>query len=406
MARRTHSSMRLASWVVVAGLGVAGMPAACLYPAYTFDEPEPSGSGGSGGQGGQGGQAGQGGDGGQGGPGGAGGQGGQGGSSGTEDCLNGMDDDGDSLVDCADDECTQGHVCVPSVPFGWSGFAALFEGLPAQTPACPSTFPTVTPYEGENTLTTPSHTCSACTCGAPTGQTCDLPDEIIIQNKTCGTTPTATGKLTVPAAWTGACHGPDGYEGGQTCDNGPCNVSITSAKPTVTGGSCTPSGGEPMLTPLAWAIHGKACGDAPPGGGCGMGMVCQPKTQPPFLPGLCIYKGGDNSCPAGAFTEKHLFFEDAVDTRACSACTCGAPSGASCDATITLYSDQTLNTCTTQVTSFSAGTCANVSGNPALVGRKATITAPTGGACAASGGGQPTGALTPSNATSFCCIPP
>ncbi|RLB64980.1 MAG: hypothetical protein DRI90_03215, partial [Deltaproteobacteria bacterium] len=45
------------------------------------------------------------------------GSGGEGGS-GPEDCLNGVDDKGDNLVDCEDPKCQEGFVCVPAVPSG------------------------------------------------------------------------------------------------------------------------------------------------------------------------------------------------------------------------------------------------------------------------------------------------
>src|SRR5262245_1099528 len=48
-------------------------------------------------------------------------QGGGGSTTGSEDCLNGLDDDGDTLVDCADDDCADaGYQCI-AVPEGWTG---------------------------------------------------------------------------------------------------------------------------------------------------------------------------------------------------------------------------------------------------------------------------------------------
>jgi hypothetical protein len=192
------------------------------------------------------------------------------------------------------------------------------------------------------------------------------------------------------------------------CNGVPCNQAITSAAPTVTGGSCAATGGMANVPQASWAILGKACGDAFIGGGCGAGKVCQPKAAPPFLSGLCIFKTGDNTCPAGsAFSEKHIFYENFLDTRGCTTCQCGAPTGGSCQAQITVHSDQVVNTCNTQVGSFTAGSCSNLSGNPGIFGRKATITQPpSGSSCAPlAGGGQPTGSATPTSPVTFCCIP-
>ena len=73
--------------------------------------------------------------------------------------------------------------------------------------------------------------------------------------------------------------------------------------------------------------------------------------------------------------------------------------------TLKLYGDQAVNVCTTQLTSFVAGDCANLAGNPGVFGRNATITMPpSGGSCGVTGGGVASGTLTPTNATTFCCI--
>ncbi len=323
----------------------------------------------------------------------------------AEDCLNGADDDGDGAIDCKDTDCNAGFSCVESVPVGWMGLVALFEGMPAQEPTCPAAFPGATPYKGNNTLNAPAATCGACTCGAPMGQTCDLPDLLQVMNQPCGGMATTAAPLPVPANWQGACYGPSGWPGGLTCDGGTCNASVTAPKAVVTGGSCAASGGAPTLPPVSWSMLGKACGDAPTGGGCGASSVCQPKAAAPFGAGLCIYKAGDNACPAGSFSQKHVYYEGVTDTRSCGACSCAAPNGSACDATISVYTDAANNTCSTVGTSFPAGGCGNLAGNPPVKGRKATITTPpTGGSCMP-GVSVPGGSVMPTNATTFCCAP-
>jgi hypothetical protein len=158
--------------------------------------------------------------------------------------------------------------------------------------------------------------------------------------------------------------------------------------------------------PAQWEAFGLGCSGALQGAGCDVGSVCQPISAVPFRPGLCIYKAGDNACPVGKFSQQFVYFEKADDTRACSACACGAPTGATCDATIKIYGDVGVNKCMTEIASFNAGGCANLMGNPDVFGRAATIVGPTGGTCGVTaGGGQATGALTPANPTTFCCIP-
>jgi hypothetical protein len=377
MDHRTRVILRS---LVLGVLGICVAPVACIYPEYTFNEPEPTGGGGQGGTG----SSGQG-----------------GGMSDVEDCQNGTDDDGDSLADCADDECTA-FACVASPPLGWEGYVALFDGQEADQPMCPTSFPSK--FVGHRNLLTPPHTCSSCDCGDPTGQTCDLADTIIVSDRQCQFMAQTPNGLNPPANWQGECYGPAGLQGGQTCAGGPCNSSVSSAKPTVTGGNCPATGGVADKQAEQWEAFGVACSAAPKGGGCGVGGVCQPKSATPFRSGLCVYKEGDQSCPVGDFSERFVYYEKADDTRACSMCECDAPTGSTCDATIKIYSDVAVNVCNTEIASFTAGGCANLTGNPAVFGRAATITGPTGGGCnVKAGGGQATGALTPVNATTFCC---
>jgi hypothetical protein len=417
----------MACGIALSAFGVAAMPAACLYPEFAFDEPSVTGGGGGGGGGDASSTSGGGsnpvttssssvsggggmGSGGMGGGGGASSSAsssssGGGGMPGGEDCLNGLDDNADGLIDCADPNCQPVASCVPSVPFGWSGFAALFEGVQAQEPACPAVFPSPNPYVGHHTPIGGSASCSACSCDPAAGQTCSPPLEITVQNKPCGNVPNFTGKVSMPAGWNGSCYGPNGFPAGDVQCNGACNVSVTSAPPTVSGGACAPSGGQATVPPLSWAILGKACGDSAFGGGCGAGNVCQPKPPLPFISGICIYKSGDHQCQGPTYTQKHVFYGDAMDTRGCTGCQCGAVSGGSCTIEMSVYSDTTQNTCTTLAATFNAGGCGNLNGNPAVYSRKATVTQPpTGGTCPASGG-QPTGSIMPSDPTTFCCIP-
>ena len=83
-------------------------------------------------------------------------------SSSGEQCLNGIDDDGDQLVDCADPDCKgAGYQCSPNPPAGWSGPFAFYDGPSA--PACPSSFSNEFANGGIGFLGPPA-ACSKCTC--------------------------------------------------------------------------------------------------------------------------------------------------------------------------------------------------------------------------------------------------
>ena len=409
---------------------------ACFYPDYSFNEAEPTGAGGdtasgtttastmtTGGAGGVGGTGSTGGAGGTGGNGttsSATGGGGTGGDIGPEDCLNGTDDNGDGDIDCADALCGD-FSCVSAVPATWTGHFVLFDGPPGMDPDCPESFPgTTNGFLGNGSLVAPAALCSACTCGGPTGQTCNTPTEVMVLdaalNVNCGeAVPNSIncgGALTLGPP-NGTCFidfilpgvSTCGPGSGMMCDMGssPCNAATLADAPTVTGGTCAVGGGVATVPNASWMNLGRGCGDpAAAGQGCNGTQVCLPKPDAPYESGVCISKLGDNACPPGAFAEKHLFYQEFTDTRGCTGCSCGNPSGSTCAATVQLYSD---NLCNNETASFVAGGCDNLTGNPDVRGRRLTTTQPpTGGSCAAAGG-QPTGGTTPTMATTFCCIP-
>ncbi|MFO0659901.1 MAG: hypothetical protein U0165_08740 [Polyangiaceae bacterium] len=370
-----------------------------------------AGSAGSGGTSGTGGTAGGGGTAGTGGTSGSSGTsgtGGTGGSLGPEDCFNGVDDNGDNLADCADPQCTPATTCVTTaLPSGWSGPVSLYDGAPANEPACPSSYPTQA-FLGNRNITGAAAQCSTCTCSDPSGGSCVLPTQATVTDAQCGMSATYGGLLDLSST-IGTCAG-NNYVGGSVCgpnDNAACSVSLQVPATTVTGASCVPSNENPNI-PAVSATLGKACGSpATNTAGCGTNQACVPKPSSPFSSGLCIQHSGDVSCPAGAFVQKKVYYEGIVDTRTCTACSCGDAGGGTCATTYSFYSDLTLGICSTQAVTVQAGTCTNLSNNPNIAGRKlVSVGAPTGGSCPPSGG-SPTGSAGPdtSTSTTFCCIP-
>lgn len=387
-ARRHRMSPNpITALLVCSGIGIWTLSTSaggCLYPDdYTFDESNPSTTSTSSSSG----------------------------STGSENCLNGLDDDNDGQIDCADSDCASpAFQCIAAVPIGWNGYFALYEGAFGTAPACPDDFPSPLPYEGNNGLMAPDATCATCTCGASMNEACDLPDVITVTEKTCAMQGSVVSAktLSVPANWDGSCYSVGIAQGGlSTCGAGmneTCNKTVKSAPATTIGGSCTPSGGDATVPSVTWATSGKACGDAPKGGGCATGEACQPAPSGGFKSGLCIYKDGEQgSCPGAPFTDMHVFYKDAMDTRGCDMCTCSPPAGGTCSANIDVYSD--ANCMNSLNATFGAGNCASLgAGNPTVSGRKASGIFVTPGACTA-GGGTPMGTAMPTNATTFCCVP-
>jgi hypothetical protein len=399
----------------------AALPVACLFPSYSFDEPEGGGGAFAGATATSAGGAGatststtatttsaaEGG----------GSTTGQGGAPNEGDCLDGLDGDADGDIDCADADCAQGYECVDDLPAGWtaSGYVMLFRGEPNDVPPCPDDKPT-TGYQGKNGLTYLDATCSACTCGAPFNQKCELVTDLDaakvglqtmqVRNAQCGVAASNIVSLTTPDPWGGVCYHQEGLAGGQICGSTSCNKAVESTAPVVSGGQCNGAGGVKSVTPPSWDVAGKTCKGTKSGGGCRAGQSCQPKPQPPFEPGLCVSRTGDLDCPNEAFGTKYLFYGDTNDARDCTSCTCGPASGGTCQMTLYLYSDPAVGQCDSEIAKFTAGDCFDIPNNPPVYGWRSEISvAPANGQCAPTGPAVPIGDVTPTDPTTVCCAP-
>jgi hypothetical protein len=298
----------------------------------------------------------------------------------AEDCINHVDDDGDGDVDCADSDCGGGFVCVPDAPAAWNGPVALYDGDPSAKPAgCPSEHP-IQSYAGFRDLAATPAICSACSCGAPsvtcTAASLELDTAACAQQK---------GSVLQPVP--GQC-GPVSPPAGV--------ASYKAAAPTGVAGACVPAGGTPTLPSPNWGGASLACGGGGLGGGCGNKAACAAVSTPPFGAKLCVYRTGDNACPAG-FEDKHSFVNTVVDTRGCSPCSCGG-GAATCSATTTVFSDGACATAIADVPND--GSCVD-----AAAGSSIQIQITKSGSCPASGG-SPTGALQEAPPkTTVCCVP-
>ena len=390
------SARTIALFAGLAAIGAIAAPAACFYPSYTFNEPESAGGGGGGTPGSSSNKA-------------------TSSSSGMMSSSSGM---GGATSSSSGTGMLCGgmpnHTCVTAAPGGWTGYFALYDGPGVNDPGCPPDF-TQDSYTGDGGINAPAIMCSQCTCATPTGQTCNIgpvgqAKGLFISNNTCAAigmmascgyfrdvvaNGTCFVQLPLPAG-SAICSDP---VNGQ-CLGGvePCNVGVRVDPATATGGTCAASMQSPTKPPATWTTFGHACGYQGVTTGCNVGQVCLPGTNAPYQPGVCISKPGDNMCPQ-TFPNKHVYYDMMVDTRDCTACKCGPVTGATCTATVDLYSDAA---CNTKIASIPAGTCGDLSGNPAVSGRKATPQF-TGSCAADATGGQPTGSVTGQNAVTYCC---
>lgn len=231
----------------------------------------------------------------------------------AEDCVNGQDDDGDALADCADLADCAGHTCIAlDVPEGWSGPVKLRNDSEAACdPAYPEPGPTGSAFADGNPC--------GCSCGAVTGRDCGV-TLTAFTDATCSTAGTPS-TLTPPS----------------TCNlmNAPATLAATAAT-SFTGGSCTA-----QREPEASFISVATCAmtvETASSAGCSAGELCLRPPGPEER--LCIHQVGDAVCPPGPFEARIVLFQEPLDSTTCSAedCSCGPPEGGDCTGAIDLAS--------------------------------------------------------------------
>lgn len=263
--------------------------------------------------------------------------------------------------------------CVPEPGAGWRA-VLVHRGPDAVT--CPVDYtPAETAFDG---LAAPAATCG-CTCGAPTGVTCPP----LRVGRGCGVCSTQRDLMFDPQYCMAAFAG---------CNPTAQLYMSLDAPAAGMGGSCAPA---PTVTvpPLGWSSTTTACAPTQPTAeGCGPGQVRLPERA-----GFqqCIAKAGDEACP-GAYPIRALRYRDVVDTRACAACTCSAPTS-TCGGDV-YVSDRMVGGCAQpDIVVTVAAKCTAVA-----LGGAARYMPQITGSCAPSTP-TPTGGAVPSSPITVCC---
>jgi hypothetical protein len=307
------------------------------------------------------------------------------GSGTTEDCLDGLDNDLDGTIDCADTDCTTGFTCTDEPPTGWTS-VALEQGMGAPPPPMPCDSGAMP----ESLFTGPAGPaeCSACSCGALAGNTCNAPGlSCFVGSNNCG-----NGQQD----WTnnfgnGNCAKPDiGLTGSLSC-------RLSSATAVGQTGGCPPSMSD-FQNKDTWAGWAQACAIKTGSGGCAPGRVCAP--IPKDTQSLCVRQDGQQQCPAG--WKSVDAYVDGADDRSCSACSCMA--NPTC--TGGTYQVLDFNNCDaggSNPITVNSNTCVNVSGQLDSFSWSVQKNPPVaGGACTAQGG-EAQGSVQPKGPVTFCC---
>jgi hypothetical protein len=293
----------------------------------------------------------------------------------------------------------------------WTGPDEVPLGPDAPTvPACPGGTGHIS-YEGRADLVAPP-ACYPCTCEPSVGS-CALPSTLTAHSVTCETLdqPHSDVSFDAPATWDGKCDNMNPIGPGMI-------QSLTVAPLTVEQEWCAVGPPVPaqVVAPY-WRTAARACkGLAWSSCEGAKDSTCIPEDDV-RIPGskLCILQGGDHVCPLipdSPWTERQVFYHSKPqDSRQCTECTCGPPTGSMCTATISVY-ENSDNTCSGPVvfgqlpiSSAEPGPCFDLSppGKP-MGSKSATFPSYTSGTCE-SIPGTPIGEAKAIDPTTFCCKP-
>jgi hypothetical protein len=236
-----------------------------------------------------------------------------------EVCEDGIDNDCNGKIDCADDACKPVTECVDPAPAGWT----LVSFSDATRPNCANGYDAPIDLEVVDGTGTGNCTCDcapsagpACSAGAfsvviDTTNACGAGGVNLQHNTNCTQlgsnipipNPNSFASATAPT-------GPSACQGTTNVAAGPITFGRTCNLPSTTK-------------------FGKGCSTAT--------QQCAPKATG-FK--VCITKLGQDACPA-PYTARKTAGTDAVDTRACNACSC-EPKG--CSGTVELFEEADCTT--------------------------------------------------------------
>ncbi len=290
----------------------------------------------------------------------------------TESCFDGVDNNCNGLIDCADPGCNATAVCVPTAP---SGFAY---GKLAATGACGGgTVQTL--YSGVNSGT-------QCTnCGNCNGVgTCTSNLYSDQQLPSCNTPTTSTTFIGTVVA--------DGLNpNGVAClANAALKNQITVT--TTWSGTCTPSGSNPQKPALGLSQQ-DFCTTTSVGGGCAGGMVCVPSGN------TCV-KGAGSCSGYNMVLTRYTNVDDSG--RGCTPCTgCSVATNGTCGAGVGFVNLYGATDCT------GGGNTANTNASQCLGGTyrsaKAVAFSQVNPTCSGFPTSNVTGAAQLTNPITVCC---
>ncbi|MDI3287920.1 hypothetical protein [Polyangium sp. 15x6] len=279
-----------------------------------------------------------------------------------------------------------------------------------EPPPCPDDA-AILAFEG--TPAPPPLLCGECSCDEPEG-TCTLPQTWTVSSAGCDD-PGGGVKTNFdpPTNWDGTCNQDKAIPSATLCGGVPCVRSITISPPVIEEQPCKArTKGDPAQEiPKFWnggpeTPLGRVCERAEPWLACAeqSGKVCGPASEDYSS---CIFREGEHLCPEGWGGERHLLYGVVKDERECSACTCGAPTGGTCDALISVWSSPGCSqiAIARPISTGMVAPCDPFMPGTQFSGKTAELLNYTKGTCAPSGGAV-IGELTLDKPVTVCCAVP
>ena len=303
----------------------------------------------------------------------------------TEQCDDGMDNDCDGLIDCADSDCTgpvDGRECVAPAPAGWT----LVAFAPGDVTTCPAGYGDLVKV-AEAPSSTDAHCTCACDCAGLKNNPCVHGTLGVVIGNTCSA---FNANLNV----TGGCDSLGQMLG---------NFNSIKAKPL--GVTPVDVAGKPALPGTQPGASGATCLPAASKAiGCAGEEACLPKA---ISASLCIQSPGEVACPAGPFTKRTVVGAPgpADDQRSCAACACTSSAASCANPTFSGYTaDDCSSNAAPAVIDNSCTTA--MGGDWHYADHFIYSAAPTAPTCALKGAAPNVmGTITPKDARTICCLP-
>lgn len=305
--------------------------------------------------------------------------------------------------------------CVTAAPARWNG-PAVRRLVDSLEDGCGGDFPSLA-LEGFTEFAGPAAMCT-CECGAPAGGACDASIDIQIYDAECTATAgsfcTSTENLNDCDTLTNTLSAGNPTLS-DTDDDFDFGARFIAEAPSVaTAPSCSAASTENIR---ASSVSGFEVLCEPSEflpGTCEDRSLCVAEPAAPFEDNFCIWTEGDVECPGGPYTEREVLYDELVDTRACTDCSCGAAQGVGCTGSFTVVAaySQGAGIAIDPPETFAAdATCTNrvTPNGSTIAGATYTLDydaeSPTSSGCEASGGDS-TGSADPTGARTVCCTAP